>query len=244
MSRDWPPDGKIVRIRPVRGPGPWGSAEDYVPELRIARRRRVLTVLAAAAVAGVVVGFALQRLSSGTAAIDSSAIDWNAVQAVPTRTPDAADVAWEKRAELQPSPSWGGLGGGATSVGTDGASERLSSAADAAGPPPTSPTRGEAIYAYDGDTFRIGAQVVRVANIDAPETHPPRCLEEARLGLAATQKLGELLGSGPVTLSGAGHDRYGRELRFVRVNGQDVGEAMIGAGLARGYAGEKRQAWC
>jgi endonuclease YncB( thermonuclease family) len=69
-------------------------------------------------------------------------------------------------------------------------------------------------------------------------------MEEARLGLAATQKLKELLGSGTVTISGSSHDQYGRELREVRVNGRDVGDAMISAGLARSYAGEKRQGWC
>ncbi|HET6535878.1 MAG TPA: hypothetical protein VFG41_06810, partial [Sphingomicrobium sp.] len=45
---------------------------------------------------------------------------------------------------LKPSPSWGGLGGGAASATADDADKRFSSAADAAGPPPTSPTRGEA----------------------------------------------------------------------------------------------------
>jgi endonuclease YncB( thermonuclease family) len=69
-------------------------------------------------------------------------------------------------------------------------------------------------------------------------------MEEARLGLAATQKLKELLGSGTVTISGSGHDQYGRELREVRVNGRDVGETMISARLARSYDGKKRQEWC
>ena len=96
----------------------------------------------------------------------------------------------------------------------------------------------------DGDTFSMGGQRIRVAGIDAPETHPPRCMEEARLGLAATQKLRELLGSGTVTVSGADHDQYGRELRSVQVNGQDVGAAMISTGLARSYDGKKRQGWC
>jgi endonuclease YncB( thermonuclease family) len=47
-----------------------------------------------------------------------------------------------------------------------------------------------------------------------------------------------------VTVSGATHDKYGRDVRDVRVNGQDVGEAMISAGLARTDGGEKRQPWC
>ena len=100
------------------------------------------------------------------------------------------------------------------------------------------------MYVIDGDTFSMGGQRIRVAGIDAPETHPPRCIEEARLGLAATQKLRELLGSGTVTMRGTIRDKYAREVREVRVNGQDVGEAMISAGLARSYDGKKRQEWC
>lgn len=159
-------------------------------------------------------------------------IEWNAVQAVPTRAPDAADIAWERRAQRGDSLSLGAPG------------EVIPAAAGAASPPPTSPSRGEAIYVIDGDTFTMGAERIRIAGIDAPETHPPRCMEEARLGLAATQKLRDVLSSGTVTLSGTIHDKYGREVREVRVNGQDVGEAMIGAGLARSYNGKLRQGWC
>ena len=53
----------------------------------------------------------------------------------------------------------------------------------------------------DGDTFWINGEKVRIAGIDAPETHPSRCAEEARLGQAATQKLHELLNSGAVTMT-------------------------------------------
>ena len=40
----------------------------------------------------------------------------------------------------------------------------------------------------DGDTFWIGGEKVRIAGIDAPETHPSRCEDEARLGNAATEQ--------------------------------------------------------
>jgi len=45
----------------------------------------------------------------------------------------------------------------------------------------------------DGDTFRLDGERIRIADIDTPETHPPRCAEEARLGEAATQRLRALL---------------------------------------------------
>ncbi len=170
----------------------------------------------------------------------TSPIEWNAVQAVPTRTPDAEDVAWERRAQVQPSPSWGGLGGG---------EQTISSAADAAGPPPlSSPTRGEAltgtIFVIDGDTFSLNRRRIRILGMDAPETHPSRCLQEAQLGNAATDKLRALLSSGTITMSGSGVDRYGRDLRQVFVNGVDVADSMISAGLARSYGGGRKQSWC
>lgn len=97
----------------------------------------------------------------------------------------------------------------------------------------------------DGDTFWIGGEKVRIAGIDAPETHPPRCQYEAQLGEEATEKLHALLNSGAVTMTSIdrNRDRYGRLLRNVAVNGEDVGEAMVSAGVARDYAGGRRP-WC
>ena len=120
--------------------------------------------------------------------------------------------------------------------------------------PAASPVRASFGYCYrgggtncvvDGDTFWIGGEKVRIADIDAPETHPPRCAEEARLGNEATERLHALLNSGALTMSAIDRDRdrYGRLLRNVAVSGQDVGEAMIAAGVARAY-GSGRRSWC
>ena len=97
----------------------------------------------------------------------------------------------------------------------------------------------------DGDTFWMGGEKVRIAGIDAPETHPSRCEDEARLGNAATERLHALLNSGAVTMTSIDRDRdvYGRLLRNVAVNGEDVGEAMVSAGVAREY-GSGRRSWC
>ena len=97
----------------------------------------------------------------------------------------------------------------------------------------------------DGDTFWMAGARVRIADIDAPETHPPQCEEEARLGEAATNRLYTLLNSGVVTLTAIGRDtdRYGRKLRLVSVNGASVGDALIEQGLARTYGGGRRS-WC
>jgi endonuclease YncB( thermonuclease family) len=120
--------------------------------------------------------------------------------------------------------------------------------------PAASPVRASFGYCYsgggtncvvDGDTFWIGGEKVRIADIDAPETHPPRCAYEARLGNQATEKLHALLNSGAVTMTSIDRDRdvYGRLLRNVSVNGADVGEAMVSAGVAREWVG-RRQPWC
>jgi endonuclease YncB( thermonuclease family) len=97
----------------------------------------------------------------------------------------------------------------------------------------------------DGDTFYVNGDKVRIAGIDTPETHPPRCAEEARLGEAATEKLHALLNSGAVTMTSVDRDRdtYGRLLRNVQVDGADVGEALIADGVAREY-GSGRRGWC
>ena len=104
---------------------------------------------------------------------------------------------------------------------------------------------GGANCVVDGDTFYFGRDKVRIAGIDAPETHPPRCASEARLGEAATHRLRDLLNSGEVTLTRIDRDEdvYGRKLRNVAVGGADVGAALIGAGLARDYGGGRRS-WC
>lgn len=97
----------------------------------------------------------------------------------------------------------------------------------------------------DGDTFWIGGQKVRIADIDAPETHDYRCRSELELGERAARRLQQLLNSGAVTMTSIDRDRdsYGRLLRNVRVGGQDVGEALVSDGLARWYRGGRRP-WC
>jgi hypothetical protein len=106
-------------------------------------------------------------------------------------------------------------------------------------------TGGGTNCVVDGDTFYIGGAKVRIAGIDTPETHPPRCAHEARLGEEATRKLRELLNSGAVTMTSIerDRDRYGRLLRNVAVDGADVGRALVAAGVAREY-GSGRRAWC
>ncbi|HVI97585.1 MAG TPA: thermonuclease family protein [Sphingomonas sp.] len=106
-------------------------------------------------------------------------------------------------------------------------------------------TGGGTNCVVDGDTFWIDGEKIRVADIDAPETHPPRCAEEARLGKAATERLRALLNAGPVTLVAADRDvdRYGRKLRIVERDGHSLGAMLVSEGLAREWGG-RREPWC
>jgi endonuclease YncB( thermonuclease family) len=97
----------------------------------------------------------------------------------------------------------------------------------------------------DGDTIWLNGENIRLADIDTPETHEAKCASEQALGDQATQRLRELLNSGPVNVSSIDRDtdRYGRKLRIVAVGGVSVGETLVGEGLARWYAGGRRS-WC
>lgn len=205
MSRHWRPDRSD-----------WTVIDGYgFTEQRKTRGGVVLLVLGAV-VLGLGAGAAWQRWNAPVAdsGTFSGPIEWNTVQALPQRAPDAADVAWERRAGDREAAS-GGIN-----------------------------VEGQRIYVIDGDTFDLNGTRIRVAGIDAPETHPARCPQEAALGATATQKLAELLRGRPLWVSGLKTDRYGRNVAVVRVNGEDVADAMIGSGLARNYDGKSRQGWC
>lgn len=98
---------------------------------------------------------------------------------------------------------------------------------------------------HDGDSFRCDGQRYRLqalsGPIDAPEweSSPPcrdarretRICDDARARQARDYLAGLLRPGGTMTCAGA--DRYGRALCRVTVNGRDVGDAMVVAGMAR-----------
>ena len=207
------------------------------PDAYHQRQRRPLTgttvgiVIAAAVCAGLAAGLSGSKVPTATASATARPdppILWNETQRVPTAAASPEDAAWLERAGVATHPS------------------EVRRAARG-----TIPFFGTCHYGggtncvVDGDTFYHGGTKIRIANIDAPETHPPRCADEARLGVAATVRLRDLLNSGEVSLARIDRDEdvYGRKLRNVAVGGSDVGEALVGEGLARRYAGG-RKSWC
>jgi endonuclease YncB( thermonuclease family) len=106
-------------------------------------------------------------------------------------------------------------------------------------------TAGAVTEVVDGDTIKVDGQTVRLIGMDTPEIG--RCGYDE-----ATAAMGALVAGQVVTLTAvAGRDdtdKYGRLLRYVDVNGTDVGlrEIDLGLGVARydgrdGYGAHPRQ---
>ena len=233
MSKHWSP-GNVVRRRFRRTAADrrsWRGLRQ--PDDRVGAGT-LATILAAAVAAGLAVGLGpgLNRSESG--GWSDAPIEWDSVQAPPTRELSADELEWQRRgAEADASRP-------ATSKPRD--SGRAGSVRLSFG---WCPAGGGANCVVDGDTFYIGGAKVRIAGIDAPETHPPRCAREAELGGQATARLHALLNSGAVTMTRIerDRDRYGRLLRNVQVDGADVGQALIASGVARQYE-RGRRGWC
>ncbi|MCM2476824.1 thermonuclease family protein [Rhizobium sp. CG5] len=97
----------------------------------------------------------------------------------------------------------------------------------------------------DGDTFWFRGEKIRIADIDTPELSPPRCERERERGLAAKQRLLDILNSGPLSFKAAARDedRFGRKLRIVYRERRSVGDILVAEGLARKWEGSRRS-WC
>lgn len=97
----------------------------------------------------------------------------------------------------------------------------------------------------DGDTFWLLGTKIRIADIDTSELSPPRCERERQRGMAAKQRLLEILNSGPIVLRSTARDedRFGRKLRVVFRGDRSVGDILIAEGLAREWEGSRRS-WC
>lgn len=98
----------------------------------------------------------------------------------------------------------------------------------------------------DGDTFWFEGQKVRIADIDTPEISQPQCQGEYERGMAAKDRLTQLLNAGPFELrvsGGRSQDVYGRQLRLVVRGGKSIGDQLVEEGLAHRWIGHK-QPWC
>jgi micrococcal nuclease len=103
-----------------------------------------------------------------------------------------------------------------------------------------------AFIVVDGDTIKAPYGVTyRLLGFDTPETRFAKCDAERALGLAAKDRLEELLSTGEVKVLESGRlGKYGRTLANVTIDGRDVGDILIDEGLARPYDGGHRGNWC
>jgi endonuclease YncB( thermonuclease family) len=146
-----------------------------------------------------------------------------------------------------------GLGGAllllaAASGGGMPAPPRLLAAEALEGPVPAKVER-----VIDGDTIEVRAAIwlgqtltvrVRIDGVDAPELEA-RCADERRLALAAREYLARRIEGVSVKLTRVAYDKYGGRVRADVADGNgDIGRALLAAGLARPYHGERRQPWC
>lgn len=97
----------------------------------------------------------------------------------------------------------------------------------------------------DGDTIWLNGENLRLEGYDKPEPYNDICGGQAEVALAhrASARMRELLNSHPFTVETGRKDRYGRVLATVRIGGQDVGDILIGEGLARRWP-DGHEFWC
>src|SRR3954467_10221910 len=96
---------------------------------------------------------------------------------------------------------------------------------------------GERCIAIDGDTLVCNRQKVRLTNVYAAEMNEPG-------GSAAKRRMQAIISSGDITLRPVGHDRYGRTLAEVYVNGRRIEQADIGPRAGRGSQWQsERHVW-
>jgi endonuclease YncB( thermonuclease family) len=86
----------------------------------------------------------------------------------------------------------------------------------------------------DGDTLRIGRESIRLQGIDAPELLQT-CADGWRAGEEARRALVVLVAAGTPHCERLTKDIYGRTVAVCRVNGEDIGGAMVRRGLAWAY---------
>ena len=117
------------------------------------------------------------------------------------------------------------------------------------------PVRAEVLEVRDGDTLTVRARIwlgqvvatkVRLAGVDTPELRG-RCDRERRLARAARRFVEGKVGDRTVVLRDIRFGKYaGRVVARVQtINGEDLGRALIAAGLGRRYNGRRRRgSWC
>jgi micrococcal nuclease len=106
---------------------------------------------------------------------------------------------------------------------------------------------GRVAWVTDGDTFRLeSGERIRIAGIDAPETHrdQARCAGETVLGLRARDRATSLLAGRDVTFHRVGRS-YNRTVATVILDGRDLGTELVRLKIAAWWPqGGPKPIWC
>lgn len=105
----------------------------------------------------------------------------------------------------------------------------------------------------DGDTIQARATIwldqevritIRLRGVDTPEMNG-RCPRESALAREARRFTQDVLSRGVISLTDIRRGKYGGRVvaRIANARGEDLGEALLKAGLARPY-GKRRRSWC
>lgn len=105
----------------------------------------------------------------------------------------------------------------------------------------------------DGDTIDVRARIwlgqsltvrVRIDGVDTPEMRS-ECADERRLAIAARDFLARRLLNKEIVLLRVVYDKFGGRVRAdINDSDGDIAKALLNAGLARPYNGERREPWC
>src|SRR5690606_32797163 len=113
---------------------------------------------------------------------------------------------------------------------------------------PLPPRFTGAARAADGDSLWVGTDRVRLLGLDAPELDQVCWRPDGSAwpcGRAARDEMSRLLAAGGIDCRPEGTDRFGRTLARCAVGGEDLGAAIVMAGLAiatDAYGREERAA--
>jgi endonuclease YncB( thermonuclease family) len=122
------------------------------------------------------------------------------------------------------------------------------------------PIEPSQVDVIDGDTIRVAGETFRLVGFDTPETYRAKCASEREPGNRATFRLRRLVASGGLDLErvrcawragteGTPGCNHGRSCGVLQARGRDVGDILIGEGLARKFvcgptSCPPQQPWC
>jgi endonuclease YncB( thermonuclease family) len=106
----------------------------------------------------------------------------------------------------------------------------------------------DATELVDSERVRVDGHVIAMHQLDAPDAVDGACPQERALGAQAEEAIRARLAGGDVTFQKTGMAclQFMECDGFVRVDGEDLGQWLIGEGLAvrAGIEGEPAHDWC